>query len=192
MRKKVGFVFINAGVVLGAMTVMSIIPVTHALLGGFMEDMLKAVYINNFKYMELAKPELLMDKVLINVYVFALLIAFTLLIVFKRKEFTKDQIIFTAITFLIPGIFEVAIARYAHYILLLEPYYAVMLSYLLLPYLNTTNEKRNAILERSLFVASSLLLIGMYLINPIAYIGYYDADEINIQYVIKFNSCPIV
>ena len=181
MKKDIKNILINASVVLGAMIVMTVIPLIHASAGGFLEDMIKAVYINNFKYIELAKPELLTNKIIIWVYVLLLGGVFALLLVRKRKEFSKDQIMFIAITFLLTGIFEMVIARYSHYIVLLQPYYALMLIYLLLPYLN--NEKHPVMFERITFITSSVIMLATFAINPVMYIKFYDTDEIDISYV---------
>lgn len=179
MKKDVKGILINAGIVLGAIIVMSIPPFVHAYFGGFLNDMVEAVYLNNFKYITTTGVRTDGNPTIAYIVIPLILVIYTLLIFFKRKELGKDLIIYVASTYVILAIFQLIIAFYPHYLIVLYPYISINLFILLTPYIGKEESK----VRVPAFILSSLLMLGSLTFNPVMFKSSYYTDSINLKYI---------
>lgn len=181
MQKKWKPLLINAGIVVGAIIVMSIPPFVHAAIGGFLNDMVDAVYLNNFKYITTTGQRDDGLPIIAYIAVPLIFVIFALLIYFKRKAWNKDFIIFTAVTVGVVGIIELVIAFYPHYFIVLYPYLAIVLTILLVPYLQ--HEEIESKLAKPISFAFLLIGVVSLSFNPILYGLNRSTDIANINYI---------
>lgn len=181
IRKRAKFILINAGIVVGTMLVVSIPPFVHAAIGGFMSDMVEAVYINNFKYIGTTGQRTDGLPIIAYVTVPVLITAFALLLVFKRKVFGKEFILFTGITCGVTCAIELFIAFYPHYFIVLFPYVSVVLTLLLMPYLVQNNKE--VVVTKPFFALVLALTLFSFCYNPIKYANHSSIDVIDINYI---------
>ena len=181
MKKEYKDLLINAGIVVGTMLVMSIPPFVHAAAGGFLNDMVDAVYLNNFKYITTTGQR--DDGVPIVAYIAVpfIILVFFLLIFFKRKNWDKDFMIFVGVTCGVCSVIEIVIAFYPHYFIVLYPYLAVMLTILLTPYLEFEQVERKK--TKPISFGLMMLTIVSFSFNPILYGLNRGTDINNINFI---------
>ena len=181
MKKEFKALLTNAGIVVGTMLVMSIPPFVHAAAGGFLNDMVDAVYLNNFKYITTTGQR--DDGVPIVAYIAVpfIILVFFLLIFFKRKNWDKDFIIFVGVTCGVCSVIEIVIAFYPHYFIVLYPYLAVMLTILLTPYLEFEQVERKK--TKPISFGLMMLTIVSFSFNPILYGLNRGTDINNINFI---------
>ena len=180
MHKKWKFLFINAGIVLGGIVVMSIPPFLHAYVGGFLNDMLEAVYVSNFSYIATSGVKE-GHQIFAYLLIPSLVVIYALLLYFKRKEFGRDFIIFIGVSVGVALLVELVIANYPHYFIVLYPYISVSVTLCAIPYL--TNEQGANRIGKAVNISMIALMTIAYLFNPIFY-GLNEAtNKKNVAYI---------
>lgn len=181
MKKQTKNLFINAGIVVGAMLAMSVPPFIHAIAGGFLNDMVDAVYLNNFKYITTTGQRDDGLPIIAYIAVPLIFVIYFLLIYFKRNMYKKDFIIFNAVTIGVVGVIELVIAFYPHYFIVLYPYLAISLTILLIPYLE--HEEGETKLARPASLACLVVALASLAFNPVLYGVNRNTDIRNINFI---------
>ena len=183
IHKEYKRLFINAGIVVMMMALMSVPPFFHAYLGGFMNDMVESVYLSNFKYITTTGDRYGGSPIIAYILVPTILVIFFLLIWFKRKQYNRDFILYFAFTSTVSLLIELVIAFYPHYFIVLYPYLAITLAVLLIPYLEKEEGMSKA--YKPVVLGFAILLSLSYVFNPVLYSVNKSVDEANIAYINK-------
>ena len=177
--KQVKYIFRDAGIVIGLILLMSIPPFVHAYFGGFFDDMVQSVYLNNFKY--ITTTGMRRDGVPMVAYILLPIIAglFILLTILKRKELTIDDRIFIYVTMGVSFLVELVIAFYPHYLIVLYSYLVIILGRLISLYVKTEENKAR---KPILIGLASIFVISLFF-NPTIYAVNYQKDMNTINYI---------
>lgn len=179
--KQYKFILRDVGIVLGAIILMSIPPFLHAYLGGFLDDMVQSVYLSNFKYIH--TTGLRDDGLPIIAYILipVLTVTFTLLVIFKRKELTIDEMVFVFVTMGVSFIIELVIAFYPHYLIVLYSYLVIIFMRLVSLYVNEEESKA----RKPIFISLATIFAISLFLHPALYIKNYQKDVNTINYINK-------
>ena len=180
MQKKIKFLFLNAGIVVGGIILMSIPPFLPAYLGGFINDMVDAVFVSNFSYIATSNVKE-GHQVFAYILVPTLVAFYFLLLFFKRKEFEKEFIVFIGVTMGIALFIELVIANYPHYFIVMYPYISVSIVLCALPYLQNENEVNKV--GKGASVGLLAITLGAFIFNPVLYGMNDETNLANIAYI---------
>ena len=177
--KQVKYIFRDAGIVVGLILLMSIPPFVHAYFGGFFNDMVQSVYLNNFKYITTTGTRY--DGVPIVAYIVLPVIAaiFILLTILKRKELTVDDMVFIFVTMGVSFLIELIIAFYPHYLIVLYSYLVIIFARLITLYVNKEENKA----RKPMFIGLLSIFVISLAFNPTLYIMNYQKDVNTINYI---------
>lgn len=176
-NKKIGYLFRDAGIVLGVIVVLTAIPFIHALTGGFFNEMIDAVYLDNLRYIFSTHERKGGNTLASRFILIFILVGYVLLVVFKRKKLAKKDIIFISVTTGISFLFEFLIAFYLHYLIILLSFIAIITFRLIAEY-----QDHKGVQNISLISLTALSIISLTL-HPILYAINYQTMENDVTYV---------
>ena len=114
-EKKTAIMLRDAALCLGALILAALPAYLHALVGGFLNEMVDAVFISNFRYLSSSSDKSLALVWTSRLIVLAIFGSIFLLWFFKRKEYELEESLFILIVSAILFVIQFAIALFAHY-----------------------------------------------------------------------------
>ena len=180
MEKKIGLMFRDAILCLVALAVTALPAYIHAYSGHFLDEMVDAVFLSNFKYLGSASDKsvvLVWTSRAIVVGIFASLI---LLWFFKNKEYKLEETLFIVIVSSILLVIQFAIALFAHYLISVSGFIALALVITINKYHLLDEDKKSA-------KPITYAMLGVYCLslvfNPALYLSHLSRDQADIAYI---------
>lgn len=159
----------------------SFIPFIHSYIGGFSKEMYQSIIFDNLKYTSTSeKGGMLITPILARIMIILIYGIFALLLIIQRKKLDKDEIVFLSISGIITMLFELLIAHYLHYLIILFPYLIVTYSRLISLFF--IEEKKYHL---SFKLSSLVLAIASVVTLPIYYYSYQYSIEKEIVTAIR-------
>ena len=176
-QKKIAYLFRDAGIVLGIIIILTAIPFIHALSGGFFNDMVNAVYLDNLRYIFTAHDRQGGTTIASRLMLATILALFVILMILKNNKLEKKDIIFISVTAGISFLFEFIIAFYLHYLIILFSFIATITFRLIAEYQN-----RPKVQNISFFTLVAFSIASM-LYNPIMYAVNYQTAVNDVAFI---------
>ena len=157
----------------------------HAFAGGFVKEMVDAVFLSNLKYLGSSTDKSVALVWVSRGIVLAIFATIFLLWLFKRKEYQLEESLFILVNGGIIFLLQFIIALFAHYLISVLGFIVVAFIIVLGKYkLLEENKKSSKPLTN---VATCLFVISL-LFNPVLYFSNYYKDIVNIAYIKKYIS----
>ena len=179
-EKKIGIMLRDAVLCLVALAVTALPAYVHAYSGHFLNEMVDAVFLSNFKYLGSASDKsvvLVWTSRAIVVGIFASLI---LLWFFKNKEYKLEETLFIVIVSSILLVIQFAIALFAHYLISVSGFIALALVITINKYHLLDEDKKSA-------KPITYAMLGGYCLslvfNPALYLSHLSRDQADIAYI---------
>ena len=170
----------DAAICLGALLLIMLPAYIHACCGHFLNEMVDAVFISNFRYLGSAADKsvvLMWVSRLIVVGIFGLII---LLWFFKRKEYQIEESLFVLILSSIILVLQFAIALFAHYLISVSGFIAIALMIVVSKYKLLDEDKKSA---KPLTYAMVFVFALSLIFNPVLFLTHYQLDRGDIAYM---------
>lgn len=166
--------------------VITIMPAyIHALTGGFVKEMVDAVFLSNLKYLGSSTDKSVALVWVSRGIVLVIFATIFLLWLFKRKEYQLEESLFILINGGIIFLLQFIIALFAHYLISVLGFIIVAFVIVLGKYKLLEEGKKSA---KPLTNAATCLFAISLLFNPVLYFSNYFKDIVNIAYIKKYIS----
>ena len=170
----------EAALCLMALLLAALPAYLHAYSGNFLNEMIDAVFISNFRYLGSNA-----DKSVLLMWLSRLIVAIVfggiiLLWFFKRKEYKIEESLFIVIISGVLFVIQFAIALFAHYLISVSGFIAIALVIVINKYklLELGKKTRMPITIGMIAVFAISLMF-----NPILYLSHLDYDKGDIAYI---------
>ena len=179
-EKKIGIMFRDAALCVGALLVSALPAYLHAIAGGFLNEMVDAVFLSNFKYLGSASDKSVVLVWLSRLIVVAIFVSLFLLWFFKRKEYELEETLFVLIMGGVIFVIQFTIALFAHYLISVSGFIVLTLVITSNKYKLLEDDKKSV--KPITYAAFSLLALSL-IFNPILSLTHYQTDKGDIAYM---------
>ena len=179
-EKKIALMIRDSLLCLLALAISAIPAYIHALVGGFLNEMVDAVFLSNFKYMGSAADKSVALMWLSRFIVVGIFVSLFLLWFFKRKEYQLEESLFILIISGIIMVLQFVIALFAHYLISVSGFIALALVIVSNKYQLLKEERKSAKPITTVLVA---IFAASLLFNPVLYLSQLWKDKADIAYV---------
>lgn len=179
-EKKIAVMFRDACLCLCALALVCVPAYIHAYAGGFLNEMVDAVFLSNFKYLGSATDKSVVLVWLSRLIVTAIFVSLFLLWFFKRKEYKFEESLFLLVMVTLLFMIQFAIALFAHYLISVSGFIALTLVITANKYQLFEEGKKTA-------KPITYAMIGLFslalLFNPVLFLTHYQVDKGDIAYM---------
>ena len=180
MDKKIGIMFRDAALCLVALVITALPAYIHAYSGGFLKEMVDAVFLSNFKYLGSASDKSVVLVWLSRFIVTGVFVSLILLWLFKLKEYKLEETLFIVIISGILFVIHFAIALFAHYLISVSGFISLALVITINKYhLLDEGKKSSDPITYAMLGVFCLSLI----FNPALYLSHLSRDKADISYI---------
>lgn len=181
IREKKFLIMVRDSLLCLAALVLTALPAyIHAYAGHFLNEMVDAVFLSNFRYLGSASDKSVVLVWMSRVIVLAIFTALFLLWFFKRKEYEMEQTLFLLILSGIIFVIQFVIALFAHYLISVLGFITLALCIVMGKYHLLDQEKKAS---GPLTVAVIVLFGLSLLLNPGLYLSHIIYDKADIAYI---------
>ena len=179
-EKKIAIMFRDAGLCIAALFITCAPAYIHAYVGGFLNEMVDAVFLSNFKYLGSASDKSITLVWLSRLIVTAIFTSLFLLWFFKRKEYKFEESLFLLVMITILFMIQFTIALFAHYLISVSGFIALALVITVNKYHLLDEEKKTS----KPITYAMICMFGLALLfNPMLYLTHYQVDKGDIAYM---------
>ena len=179
-EKKTAIMLRDAALCLGALILAALPAYLHAIAGGFLNEMVDAVFISNFRYLGSSSDKSLALVWTSRLIVLAIFASIFLLWFFKRKEYQFEESCFIVIISAIVFVIQFGIALFAHYLISVSGFIVLAFMMVIQKYKLLDENKKSA--KPLTYVTVFLFAISL-LFNPALYLSHYFKDLGDIDYI---------
>ena len=180
LEKKIGIMLRDAALCLVALALTALPAYIHAYSGHFLNEMVDAVFLSNFKYLGSASDKSVLLVWLSRAIVVGIFGGLILLWFFKHKEYKLEETMFILIISGILLVIQFAIALFAHYLISVSGFIALALVITISKYHLLDEDKKSA-------KPITYAMLGVYCVslvfNPALYLSHVSRDQADIAYI---------
>ena len=180
MDKKIGIMFRDAALCLLALVITVLPAYIHAYSGNFLNEMVDAVFLSNFRYLGSASDKNVLLVWICRLMVTAIFGGFILLWFFKRKEYQLEESLFIVINSGIILLIQFVIALFPYYLISVSGFMSLAFIITINKYHLLDEEKKSA--KPITYAMLSVFCISL-LFNPALYLSHLSKDKADIAYI---------
>ena len=180
MEKKIDLMFRDAALCLLALVITALPAYLHAYSGHFLNEMVDAVFLSNFKYLGSASDKSVVLVWLSRAIVTGVFMSIILLWFFKLKEYALEETLFIVTISGILFIIQFLIALFAHYLISVSGFISLALVITINKYHLLDEDKKSA--DPLTYVMLGVFCLSL-VFNPALYLSHLSRDKADITYI---------
>ena len=180
VEKKIGLLFRDAALCLAALALTALPAYIHAYSGHFLNEMVDAVFLSNFKYLGSASDKSVLLVWLSRLIVISIFVGIVILWFFRNKEYKFEESMFIIVMSAILLLIQFVIALFAHYLI-------SVLGYIVISFVITFNKYKLFDDDKKTAKPITFAMIGVFCVslafNPVLYLTHVSRDQADIAYI---------